>query len=101
MSVPHLDTRVIGNKPGLLFGPYAGWSPKFLKQGRVTDLPGSVKPNNILSMLGVGVSELGLVKYLSASLPRTKPVASGICVSSRPRRRPRTGNSSPRASASR
>jgi malate dehydrogenase (quinone) len=72
MSVPHLDTRVIGNKPGLLFGPYAGWSPKFLKQGRVTDLPGSVKPNNILSMLGVGVSELGLVKYLVSELTKSE-----------------------------
>ncbi|NLU81496.1 malate dehydrogenase (quinone) [Rhodococcus sp. HNM0569] len=68
MSVPHLDTRVIGHQPGLLFGPYAGWSPKFLKQGRVTDLPKSVKPNNLLSMLGVGVSELGLVKYLVGEL---------------------------------
>lgn len=72
MSVPHLDTRVIGNKPGLLFGPYAGWSPKFLKQGRITDLPGSVKPNNILSMLGVGVSELGLVKYLVSELAKNE-----------------------------
>lgn len=72
MSVPHLDTRVIGNKPGLLFGPYAGWSPKFLKEGRVTDLPGSVKPNNLLSMLGVGVSELGLVKYLVSELTKTE-----------------------------
>ncbi|MFD4366567.1 malate dehydrogenase (quinone) [Rhodococcus sp. NPDC058521] len=72
MSVPHLDTRVIGNKPGLMFGPYAGWSPKFLKEGRVTDLPGSVKPNNLLSMLGVGVSELGLVKYLVSELAKTE-----------------------------
>ncbi|NLG56638.1 MAG: malate dehydrogenase (quinone), partial [Rhodococcus sp.] len=72
MSVPHLDTRVIGHKPGLLFGPYAGWSPKFLKEGRVTDLPGSVKPDNLLSMLGVGVSELGLVKYLVSELAKTE-----------------------------
>ena len=72
MSVPHLDTRVIGHRPGLLFGPYAGWSPKFLKEGRVTDLPGSVKPNNLLSMLGVGVSELGLVKYLVSELAKTE-----------------------------
>ncbi|MFE3291526.1 malate dehydrogenase (quinone) [Rhodococcus sp. NPDC059234] len=72
MSVPHLDTRVIGGKPGLLFGPYAGWSPKFLKEGRVTDLPGSVKPNNLLSMLGVGVSELGLVKYLVSELTKSE-----------------------------
>ncbi|MDV7244853.1 MULTISPECIES: malate dehydrogenase (quinone) [Rhodococcus] len=72
MSVPHLDTRVIGSKPGLLFGPYAGWSPKFLKEGRVTDLPGSVKPDNLLSMLGVGVSELGLVKYLISELTKSE-----------------------------
>ncbi|MFZ2178355.1 MAG: malate dehydrogenase (quinone) [Rhodococcus sp. (in: high G+C Gram-positive bacteria)] len=72
MSVPHLDTRVIGGRPGLLFGPYAGWSPKFLKEGRVTDLPGSVKPDNLLSMLGVGVSELGLVKYLISELTKSE-----------------------------
>ncbi|MGW0175005.1 malate dehydrogenase (quinone) [Rhodococcus sp. NPDC003322] len=68
MSVPHLDTRVIGGKKGLLFGPYAGWSPKFLKNGKVTDLPGSIKPNNLMSMLGVGVTELGLTKYLIGEL---------------------------------
>lgn len=68
MSVPHLDTRVINGKPGLLFGPYAGWSPKFLKQGRLTDLPGSIKPNNLFSMLGVGLTELGLTKYLISEL---------------------------------
>ncbi|MFF0814215.1 malate dehydrogenase (quinone) [Rhodococcus sp. NPDC003318] len=68
MSVPHLDTRVINGEQGLLFGPYAGWSPKFLKEGKVTDLPGSVKPNNLMSMLGVGVTELGLTKYLIGEL---------------------------------
>ncbi|MFZ2528763.1 MAG: malate dehydrogenase (quinone) [Rhodococcus sp. (in: high G+C Gram-positive bacteria)] len=71
MSVPHLDTRVIGGKQGLLFGPYAGWSPKFLKHGRITDLPFSVKPNNIMSMLGVGATELGLVKYLVGELTQS------------------------------
>jgi malate dehydrogenase (quinone) len=68
MSVPHLDTRVINGKSWLLFGPFAGWSPKFLKQGKVTDLPFSVRPNNLASMLGVGVTELGLVKYLIGQL---------------------------------
>ncbi|MBM7414921.1 MULTISPECIES: malate dehydrogenase (quinone) [Nocardiaceae] len=68
MSVPHLDTRVIGGKPGLLFGPYAGWSPKFLKQGKMTDLVNSVKPNNLFSMLGVGVTEMALTKYLVTEL---------------------------------
>src|SRR5699024_26783 len=57
MSVPHLDTRVIGGKRGLLYGPYAGWSPKFLKAGKFSDLPLSVKPNNLMSMIGVGLTE--------------------------------------------
>ena len=68
MSVPHLDTRVITGKEWLLFGPFAGWSPKFLKTGKVTDLPLSVKPNNLLSMIGVGLTELSLVKYLVSEL---------------------------------
>jgi malate dehydrogenase (quinone) len=68
MSVPHLDTRVIGGRPGLLFGPYAGWTPKFLKAGKLTDLPKSVRPNNIASLLGVGLTEFGLTKYLITEL---------------------------------
>lgn len=68
MSVPHLDTRVITGKDWLLFGPFAGWSPKFLKTGKVTDLPLSVKPNNLLSMVGVGLTELSLLKYLIGEL---------------------------------
>jgi malate dehydrogenase (quinone) len=73
MSVPHLDTRVINSKSWLLFGPFAGWSPKFLKQGKVTDLPFSVRPNNLASMLGVGLTELGLVKYLLGQLRLSEP----------------------------
>ncbi|OFJ55236.1 malate dehydrogenase (quinone) [Mycolicibacterium grossiae] len=68
MSVPHLDTRVINGRSYLLFGPFAGWSPKFLKQGKVTDLPFSVKPNNLASMLGVGLTEMSLLKYLIGQL---------------------------------
>ncbi len=68
MSVPHLDTRVINGKDWLLFGPFAGWSPKFLKTGKVTDLPLSVKPDNLLSMVGVGLTELSLLKYLIGEL---------------------------------
>lgn len=72
MSVPHLDARVINGKSFLLFGPFAGWSPKFLKQGKVTDLPLSVKPNNLASMLGVGLTEMGLLKYLIGQLMLTE-----------------------------
>ncbi|MGD9620479.1 MAG: malate dehydrogenase (quinone) [Mycolicibacterium sp.] len=68
MSVPHLDTRVINGKSWLLFGPFAGWSPKFLKQGKITDLPLSVRPNNLISMLGVGLTEMGLLNYLIGQL---------------------------------
>lgn len=73
MSVPHLDTRVINGKSYLLFGPFAGWTPKFLKQGKLTDLPLSVKPNNLTSMLGVGLTEMGLVKYLIGQLLLSEP----------------------------
>lgn len=68
MSVPHLDTRVIDGKKGLLFGPYAGWTPKFLKQGRFTDLPRSLRMHNLPSMIGVGLHEMGLTKYLITEL---------------------------------
>lgn len=68
MSAPHLDTRIINDKQWLLFGPFAGWSPKFLKQGHITDLPGSVKPDNLASMIGVGLTQMSLVNYLIGQL---------------------------------
>ncbi|MEH7883393.1 malate:quinone oxidoreductase [Bacillus sp. JJ1609] len=64
MSVPHLDTRFIDNKKALLFGPFAGFTPKFLKTGSNLDLIGSVKPNNVITMLAAGVKEMALTKYL-------------------------------------
>ncbi|MGD7007279.1 malate:quinone oxidoreductase [Metabacillus sp. 84] len=64
MSVPHLDTRYIEGKKSLLFGPFAGFSPKFLKTGSNFDLIGSVKPNNLFTMLAAGMKEMGLTKYL-------------------------------------
>ncbi|TMU86997.1 malate:quinone oxidoreductase [Bacillus sp. BHET2] len=64
MSVPHLDTRYIDNKKSLLFGPFAGFSPKFLKTGSNMDLISSVKPNNLFTMLAAGMKEMGLTKYL-------------------------------------
>ena len=70
MSVPHLDTRVIDGKKGLLFGPFAGWTPKFLKRGSFLDLPSSVRPHNITAMAGVGLTEMGLVKYLVTELAK-------------------------------
>ncbi|MEH7177617.1 malate:quinone oxidoreductase [Neobacillus vireti] len=72
MSVPHLDTRFIENKKSLLFGPFAGFSPKFLKTGSMFDLVTSVKPNNVLTMLAAGAKELPLTKYLIQQVMLTK-----------------------------
>ena len=64
MSVPHLDTRYIDGKQALLFGPYAGFSTKFLKKGSYFDLPASIKLSNIKPMLSAGLDNLPLTKYL-------------------------------------
>ena len=64
MSVPHLDTRWIEGRKALLFGPYAGFSTRFLRQGSLWDLPRSVKPFNLLPTLQVGVENFDLVRYL-------------------------------------
>ncbi|MDX4972305.1 MULTISPECIES: malate:quinone oxidoreductase [Myroides] len=64
MSVPHLDTRFIDGKHSLLFGPYAGFSTKFLKRGSYWDLIKSLEFNNIGPMLGAGLRNMDLTKYL-------------------------------------
>ncbi len=64
MSMPHLDTRVIQGDRGLLFGPYAGFSPKYLKAGAYTDLLTSIKLDNLPTMLAVAKNELPLTLYL-------------------------------------
>ncbi|WP_255449054.1 malate dehydrogenase (quinone) [Cellulomonas sp. JZ18] len=64
MSVPHLDARVVDGGRALMFGPYAGWSMKFLKQGSWGDLVRSIRPGNLVPMLAVGLRNLDLVTYL-------------------------------------
>ncbi len=64
MSVPHLDTRWIEGKKFLLYGPFAGFTTKFLKKGSYFDLFSSIKKNNLLSMLDVGIKNNDLINYL-------------------------------------
>ena len=64
MSVPHLDTRIINGEPALLFGPFAGFTTKFLKQGSYFDLFSSLRGNNFSSMMGAGMSNMDLTRYL-------------------------------------
>lgn len=72
MSVPHLDSRYIDGKRSLLFGPYAGFSTKFLKHGSPTDLPASIKGDNVKSMLAVGRDNFDLTKYLISEVLKSK-----------------------------
>jgi len=64
MSVPHLDTRVVDGRKSLLFGPYAGFSTKFLRHGSFLDLPLSVRGSNLMPMLAVARDNMDLTRYL-------------------------------------
>jgi malate dehydrogenase (quinone) len=71
MSVPHLDTRMIAGQRSLLFGPYAGFSTKFLKHGSYSDLFRSIEPGNVLPMLAVARDDWRLAEYLIGQVLQT------------------------------
>ena len=71
MSVPHLDTRIIDGKKELLFGPFAGFSTKFLKNGSYFDLPKSIEWHNMFPILAAGWHNLPLTKYLIQQVTQT------------------------------
>ena len=72
MSMPHLDTRVVDGEASLMFGPYAGFNTKFLKNGSWFDLFATIRPHNLVPMIAAGASNLGLVRYLISQLTASK-----------------------------
>jgi len=64
MSVPHLDTRMIDGKKGLLFGPFAGFTTKYLKNGSLLDFPLAIQPNNFIPMTAAAFQNIPLTRYL-------------------------------------
>jgi malate dehydrogenase (quinone) len=71
MSVPHLDARIIGGQHSLLFGPYAGFSSKFLKHGSLLDLFESIETSNVIPLLSVARDNFPLTEYLIGQLMLT------------------------------
>ncbi len=72
MSVPHLDTRMIDGKKGLLFGPYAGFTTKYLKNGSMFDFPLAIKPDNFVPMTAAAFQNIDLTRYLIGQVLQSK-----------------------------
>ncbi|HCM49261.1 MAG TPA: malate dehydrogenase (quinone), partial [Microbacterium sp.] len=72
MSVPHLDTRVVDGETSLLFGPFATFSPKFLKRGSIFDIIAQVRPGNLWPMIKVAIDNPSLIRYLIGELLKNK-----------------------------
>merc|ERR1719401_2377995 len=68
MSVPHLDKRIIGGKHMILFGPFAGFSPRYLKTGSLLDLLKSIRLHNLIPAAAAGLQNLDLTVYLVKQL---------------------------------
>jgi len=72
MSVPHLDSRIIGGKQMVLFGPFAGFSPRYLKTGSLLDLFKSIRLHNLLPAAAAGLQNMDLTVYLIKQLMASK-----------------------------
>lgn len=72
MSVPHLDKRMVDGRGALMFGPYATFSTRLLRHGRLTDLFGTIRVHNIGPLIAVGIRNAALVRYLVGELAATR-----------------------------
>lgn len=72
MSVPHLDARIVDGQPMVLFGPFAGFSPRYLKSSGITDLVSTIRCHNLIPMTAAGLQNLDLVVYLVKEIAASK-----------------------------
>nr|WP_296773977.1 malate dehydrogenase (quinone) [Rhodococcus sp. (in: high G+C Gram-positive bacteria)] len=72
MSLPHLDSRVVAGSKSLMFGPYATFSTRLLRHGRLSDLFATIRPANLPILMSVGLQNLPLVRYLIGQLLSSK-----------------------------
>lgn len=92
MSVPHLDTRVIDGKEVLLFGPFATFSTKFLKNGSLLDMFAALTTHNIMPMTHAGIDNIDLSTYLMGQLMLSFDDRMAACASTSRTPRTKTGN---------
>jgi len=65
MALPHLDTRIIGDKRSILFGPFTKLTTRFLDEaGSMFDLVRSIRRDNLGTLVHSGFHNLPLVKYM-------------------------------------
>ncbi|MGC4960610.1 malate dehydrogenase (quinone) [Gordonia sp. DT218] len=68
MSVPHLDKRIVDHDEYLLFGPYATFSTKLLKQGSFIDFFTTLRWRNVHVLLAACLHNLSLIRFLLTEL---------------------------------
>ncbi len=64
LGAGHLDVRRLNGRRQLLFGPFASWTTRFLKHGRWSDLPLSIRAGNLGALLRTAARNRSLVHYL-------------------------------------
>ncbi|MHA7662102.1 malate dehydrogenase (quinone) [Mycolicibacterium sp. HS_4_1] len=72
MSVPHLDKRVIAGEDYLMFGPYATFSTKLLKGGKLTDFFTTLRWHNLHVLAAAAAQSMPLMRYVISELLTTR-----------------------------